>query len=501
MSGGLPSSLQARVTFLSTALFALALIIAEVALVMILRRQLIAEVDRAIDSRLNDLLDFVELVYEIEELDEQDRTELGGLTGTDEIAAIFDYEGYVISISDDTGSPQRLLDLTIDGDDEFATVGLEEFTLTEGTSSMRISSLELFGIDGLSLDGRELTDFEIDQLSDEEYLRAEPTSETPLDIAVVAKSLEGVERTVSTVTRVLLIATPLLTALFAALAWWLAGRTLRPVEQTRREVEEISAGDLTQRVSTTGRSDEIGLLAATMNDMLARIETGQTQQRRFVADASHELRTPLAAMATELDVATAHSDSTTWPETASRVRATVSRMQRLVDDLQLLARSDAGVTAAAGLTRVSLDDLVLEGAYAGGPGAPVAMGSLESVTLAGNADQLRRVIDNLVANARRHATSQVEVSLAEVMENGQTWAILRVDDDGGGVAASDRDHVFDRFARLDDGRTRDRGGSGLGLSICRELVTAHGGTIAVESADLGGASFVVRLPVRADVGG
>jgi signal transduction histidine kinase len=281
------------------------------------------------------------------------------------------------------------------------------------------------------------------------------------------------------------------------MTWILTGRALRPVELIRTEVEEIGAQDLHRRVPEPPTADEIGRLARTMNAMLARIEEATDRQRRFVEDASHELRSPLTGIRAQLEVDLAHPDRADWELTEREVLTDTVRLQRLVDDLLLLAAVDAR-GGPREPTPVDLDEVVLAEAR--------RLRSVSSVTIdtarvsgaqvLGLADQLVRAVRNLLDNALRHANSRVSVSLAE---DGDTVTLV-VADDGPGIPLEQRDHVFERFARVDGARTSDDGGTGLGLAITRDVVVAHGGTVTIadgspaERSPDGGAILIVTLP-------
>jgi signal transduction histidine kinase len=232
--------------------------------------------------------------------------------------------------------------------------------------------------------------------------------------------------------------------------------------------------------------DEVAALARTTNETLGALEASVERQRAFVADASHELRSPVASLRTQLEVGAAH------PELLDLDGAVedVVRLQRLAADLLLLARLDAGERPAHE-TPVALDALVRE-ALAQQLGARVPVRTeVAAVAARGSRGQLARVLGNLVDNAQRHAQSGVRVA---VREEGR-WAVLEVADDGPGVPEGERERIFERFVRLDDARSRDDGGAGLGLAIARDVVVRHGGTLTVGTAPEGGALFGVRLPV------
>ena len=306
---------------------------------------------------------------------------------------------------------------------------------------------------------------------------------------VVATSLAQVEQSTRLIGLALWIGVPVLVALVVISAWFLVGRALHPVEALRRKVDTFDQRVDGHRVDAPGTDDEIGRLAGTLNALLDRLEMAGVQQRRFVADASHELRSPVANIRAAVEVALAHPDVAPWPEIASDVLGQNERMGRLVDDLLLLARAEAGELAP----RHDLVDLSsIAGRVVANPTqrrVPVHLATSDEMLVRGDAGQLERVVDNLVANAVRHASTAVHVTATATSR----WVQLVVADDGPGVPVDDRARIFQRFVRLDADRSRRGGGTGLGLAIVAEVVAAHGGTVAVGDA-YPGATFTVRLP-------
>nr|WP_254716848.1 HAMP domain-containing sensor histidine kinase [Actinomadura sp. WMMB 499] len=284
----------------------------------------------------------------------------------------------------------------------------------------------------------------------------------------------------------MLVGLPLLLAVVAGVTWLVTRRALHPVEAVRAELAEITvAGDLSRRVPVPEAQDEVGRLAVTTNATLAALEDSTARQRAFVADASHELRSPIASLRTQLEVAAAH------PELLDLEGAVhdVVRLQHLAADLLLLARIDAGERPPARPVRLAelvRDELGRRTADR----VPVRASVTGDPRVTGVPGRLSRVLRNLLDNAERHADRVVRLTV----ERDGPDAVLRVADDGPGVPAADRERVFERFVRLDDARTRDEGGAGLGLAIARDLVAAHGGTLTVRDAPEGGALFEVRLP-------
>jgi signal transduction histidine kinase len=307
----------------------------------------------------------------------------------------------------------------------------------------------------------------------------------------VAGTLEGVDDSTSSLVRLLLIGLPGLLLLVGITTWVVTGRALRPVEAIRSEVEAIGAGDLHRRVPEPPTADEIGRLAHTMNAMLGRLEDATDRQHRFVADASHELRSPLTGIRAQLEVDLAHPAQADWQATERDVLDDAIRLQRLVADLLALAAADASALDASHRGMVDLDEIVLTEArrLRTRTRHRVDTSAVSGAQLIGNADQLVRAVRNLFDNAGRHARSTVTVTL----EESDSAALLTVADDGPGIPAEQRDRIFERFARIDGGRTRDDGGTGLGLAITHEVVVAHGGSITVDNAP--GARFRVALPL------
>jgi signal transduction histidine kinase len=266
----------------------------------------------------------------------------------------------------------------------------------------------------------------------------------------VAGSLDEIGESGDVLRELLLVAVPAMTALLAALVWWLVGRTLRPVEEAAE------------------------------------------RERRFVADASHELRSPLTRIRSEIEVDLAHPERADPAATQRSVLEEATALELLVDDLLHLARSDAGRAPAVDAA-VDLDDIVLRhvARLRADGRVRVDASDVSAAQVRGDAAALDRAVANLVDNAARHATTTVTLTLAE--HDGA--AVLGVGDDGPGIPVGRRDVVFERFARLDDARSRTTGGTGLGLAIAREVARHHGGDVTIDAEHADGARFVLRLPL------
>ncbi len=289
---------------------------------------------------------------------------------------------------------------------------------------------------------------------------------------LVGRSMSDALKGIHALRTTLLIVFPLLVLALALVAWRVIGATLRPVESLRRGAEEITGTGQSGRLPVPQGEDEIHRLAVTLNGMLDRLDNGRARQREFVADAAHELRSPLANMRAQLEVAQHLGQANDWPALADDLLLDTTRLSRLVNDLLLLARSDA----TPGLTRPSrldLSALVAEVASRY-PSVTVRVAD-DPLWIVGEPDGLSRVMANLLDNAVRYARGTV---LVQTFASGPD-AVVTVSDDGPGIPEADRGRVFERFTRLDDGRARDAGGAGLGLAIVRELVRRHGGSVSL----------------------
>ncbi|GGO71669.1 sensor histidine kinase [Nonomuraea cavernae] len=301
---------------------------------------------------------------------------------------------------------------------------------------------------------------------------------------IAARPVGEIQTSLGTAARVLFVGTPLLIVLLAAASWLIIGRTLRPITALRRGAAEITHTARSRRLPVPESRDEVHWLATTLNGMLARLEEAEQRQRALVSDAAHELRSPLASIRLQLEVALGHPEGQDWPETAEGVLEDAMRLSRLAEDLLALARLDERGGVPARNEPVQLDEVVRQIAERHGE---VRLTVCDPVLVRGDTLDLSRVLTNLVDNAVRHTSSKVEVALT-------ADGVLTVTDDGPGIPEEDRERVFNRFTRLDSGRSRDEGGAGLGLAIVQETVRAHGGVVSLEDAGPG-LRAVVRLPV------
>jgi heavy metal sensor kinase len=288
----------------------------------------------------------------------------------------------------------------------------------------------------------------------------------------------------------------LVALLSGAGAYWLAGIALRPVKRVSEAAQQISASTLHTRLALEGPEDEVKELAGTFNDMLGRLESNFAQQSRFVADVAHELRTPLASLRTSMEVVVTDVSATIedYREMTAAQERALTRLESLVSDLLLLAKSESPITPGAVTLSPLLEevfcDLEHEAAWRE---VSVQLTNDGEVVVQGNGALLTRVFTNLVANAiyynRRGGKVLVNI------DQKDSWAVVRVTDTGIGMDAEQQMHVFDRFYRVDSSRARHRGGAGLGLSIVSAIVRQHNGLVQVESISGVGSTFTVLLPL------
>ncbi|HUQ54359.1 HAMP domain-containing sensor histidine kinase [Lentzea sp.] len=303
-------------------------------------------------------------------------------------------------------------------------------------------------------------------------------------------------------------------AFLAALVALVAGgqavirRGMRPLSDMADTAHDISSHDLTDstltaRVDGSGGGVEVEELREAFNKMLAHIDSSlaartaaEQRLRRFIADASHELRTPLTSLRGYADLFkyAAANEPGEREKHLEKLRSEAARMSVLLDDLLLLARLDSAASEPP-LRPEELDLAVIAEAAADAFRAARPSHALEldadTVTMTADATRLRQVLDNLLTNAAVHTPAGTAVELRVTAEDG--WAVVRVSDTGPGIPEADQARIFDRFYRVDDSRTRQRGGSGLGLAVVRSLVEAHGGTIELTSRP-GATVFTIRLP-------
>ena len=441
-------SVRSRLTLLATALVAVALVGASLGLLASQRRSLTASVDLSLAQRADNLAPTIRRDPAGTPLPEAGDPE-------DQFIQILDRDGSVLNATANAAN--------LDGVVAPRNVGSGERITTLGDLELSASRFRVLA-------------------------RPLLTAAGPLTL-VVGQNLDDVAESIAGLRSALLVGVPIVVLLLAALMWWLTGRVLQPVESIRREVATLGATQLHRRVPVPPRDDELARLARTMNEMLDRVEYANQQQQRFVADASHELRSPMTRLRTQIELAISHPE-VDRASTHEHLLAEVIDLSRLLDDLLLTVRldSDPVMRHAA----VDLDDIVLDEArrLRGRGRVVVETNEVGAARVSGDADQLARAIRNLADNAERHAAGMVRFSLRE--QSGTS--VLAVADDGPGIPPQHHAEIFERFARLDEARSRDQGGTGLVLAIVRDIIERHGGTITLDSAPGLGTRFVIELP-------
>jgi signal transduction histidine kinase len=435
--------LRFRLTMVAACVLAAALAVAALALLTVLDRALIGTVDRAIEQH----------AQQVRVKADTERLPVPIITNDGTIVQVLDKDG---RITDVTYGADRLVPLL--------NAAARERALRDGGAT--------------DLDGR--------PYAISGPLRVVAVSADHGRTVLAARSIGEITQSLQVAVNVLYVGTPALLVLLAAASWIIVGRTLRPIDALRRGAAEVTHTARSRRLPVPQAHDEVNALATTLNDMLARLEEAEQRQRALVSDAAHELRSPVASIRLQLEVALGHPEGADWQETAEGALEDTLRLSRLAEDLLALARLDERGGRPARREPVDLDEVVRRSVERYGE---AHLAFCDPVVVRGDALDLSRVLTNLLDNAVRHTSTKVEVVLT-------ADGVLTVADDGPGIPAEDRERVFDRFTRLDSGRSRDEGGAGLGLAIVRETVKAHGGRVYLEDARPGLRVVVELQPVR-----
>jgi heavy metal sensor kinase len=322
----------------------------------------------------------------------------------------------------------------------------------------------------------------------------------------VGASVEGVEGALQRALFILLVLTPAIFLIALLGGWALVGSSLRPVDEMTRAALSIESKRLDMRIAPPRSDNEIGRLAGALNEMIARLDRSFQQIERFTADASHELKTPLTAIRGEAEVALMSAQT---PETQATLRSIIAETERLssiVNNLLLLSRADAD-QVRLNQDRVALHEIVLTTfetleRLARRKNIALDFADMEEVTVQGDALWLQQLFTNLIHNAINYTPEggRVTLSLSAIQsgEPERRWASFAVDDTGPGIPAEHLPFLFDRFYRVDSGRSREQGGSGLGLNIARWVAESHGGKITISSTVGKGTVFTVLLPIGSE---
>jgi signal transduction histidine kinase len=449
---GRPRSVRARTTLVATAAVAVVLVAAVAALAYAVEQTLVRRVQehaeaevQAVTDRLATGMPPTEALRPVSDPDL-----VGGNVFT--YVAVLDHEGHPVADSGFFAIAGVVeVGVTVSGERNVVSVGSPDLAIAQRT---------------IEVDGELL-------------------------LVVAASPLAEAVHSVDAIVRTSMVGVPLLIVLVGAVTWMATGRTLRPIDSIRTEVDQLSSRTLDRRVPVPDTDDEVARLARTMNRMLERLQDASARQREFVSDASHELRSPVASIRAELEVTLAHPDASNWREAATSALTETGRIERIVEGLLLLARLEEGATLAASV--VDVGQLVRDTAGRVGDTA-VNVQVTDGLLVRGRNDDLTSVVRNLVDNAVRHASSTVTVTAAA----GDGTVVITVDDDGPGIPPADRGRVFQRFTRLDPARSHpggdSDGGVGLGLAVVDRVVRHHHGSVSVTESPAGGARFTVALP-------
>jgi heavy metal sensor kinase len=314
---------------------------------------------------------------------------------------------------------------------------------------------------------------------------------------IIAQSTKQIDQALAGLVRTLGIAVPLALALAAGGGIFLARRALEPVDKISQTAQEIGETDLSRRINVSTK-DELGRLAATLNEMIGRLERAFQRQKQFTSDASHELRAPLAVIEAESTLVLQKERSTTdYQQSLETISQESKQMSFLIDQLLTLARADAGkeqwtfapVDLGQLVSNLSADVEVL----CQEKGLSFRVGQIQNLVVNGDEARLRQLLMNLLNNAVRY--TPIPGTISVWLRREGEMAVVGISDTGIGISTEDMPFIFERFYRVDKARSRAEGGSGLGLAISKHIVEAHGGRIEVESQVGVGSTFSVWLPL------
>jgi len=334
-------------------------------------------------------------------------------------------------------------------------------------------------------------------------------------IVQIASSLEDVEDALNTLFIILMITVPLALMVASLGGQFLANKALRPVDQITQTARMITSRNLNQRIKPPKVRDEISRLIETFNEMISRLDQSFRQIKQFSTDASHELKTPLTILKGEVEVTLRRKRA---PQEYEQILKSnleeVNRMSQIVDDLLLLSKADIGEIRlnkeSIHLAEILNEVVAQVNILAQAKNLHIDTSNHdEDIQIFGDGLRIRELFLNLIENGIKYTEEggAIHVTVTKdgppLVNNTSGWAEgkhlgyakIIVSDTGIGIAEEDQERIFDRFFRVDKARSRAQGGSGLGLSICRWIVEAHGGEINVESEIGKGSSFVVKLPL------
>lgn len=469
-------SLRVKLTLWYVGVLALVLVVFSLLVYTLLSRALHQRVD-------TDLRALIEVAFkslindeaEGQSSDDAAQSTVAELFNGQQSLAIFDGEGNLLaenSLDDDFQPLLPHLDQVLDSEASFNTIAEDD-----GDDSHRLAA---------------------------QKVRVSP-SNTPY-IILASQPLEAIEEEMESLREILYFVVPGILVMAGLGGWFLAHKSLDPMVAMSEHARRIGAGNLDQRLPVANPRDELGQLALTFNQLLARLSEAFAQQQRFMTDASHELRTPLSVMHTTADVTLEqeHRNESEYRDALRVIDEQTRRLTRIVEDMFTLARADAGRYQLL-KSKFYLDELLEETAraasvLASGKQVSINVSNLPDSLFYGDEDLLRQMILNLLDNAIKHTPPGGHIQLA--LTNRKQKYFISVSDTGPGISVEARPHIFKRFFRANKSRSRSdagRGsGAGLGLAIALWIAEAHHGNLELEVSDRGGATFIATLPLIED---
>jgi heavy metal sensor kinase len=313
----------------------------------------------------------------------------------------------------------------------------------------------------------------------------------------VGSSLADFDETMRKLLIIMIIGIPTSLSVIVIVGYFMAKKSLKPVDQIRKAAVKISSSNLDERIDIKGRKDELGRLAETFNAMIARLKDSFQRINQFSIDVSHELKTPLTILKGETEVVLRKErDNEEYKKLLQSNLEEIDRMARIIDDLLLLSKADSK-DMKLNIENISLRDLVADVCanmkiFADRKEITLVADELADVRLIGDELKLRRMLWNIIENGIKYTPKGGGMNVSSYTNNG--FVCVNVKDNGIGISGDDIEYIFDRFYRADRSRKRESG-SGLGLSISKWIAEAHKGTIEVTSQPSKGSQFLIKLPL------
>lgn len=465
-----PSTIRLKLTIWYAAVMGVVLISFSIALYMIMSRALYDEVDAKIKAMAEVTASSTENLkghFDLTQLDNMLEEKLG-----------FRTPGKFIQILDNTGTVGQL------------SANLQAHPLPISIKALKKASTKEISFETLQVKNSK---YPIRMVT---YPVVENNEVT--NILQIGTSLQTAQETLQKLFFTLLLGVPASLTLASFGGWFMARKSLRPVNDITTTARLITAKNLDKKIEVANPNDEVGMLAETINDMISRLNSSFGQMNQFSSDVSHELRTPLTILRGEMEVALrSQRTAEEYREVITSGLEEVERMSLMVEELLLLSKAEHGelrlnisIVPLHSLLESSFDNAM---ALARGRGVDIAMQGKEGVSVQGDKMRLARVLLNLVDNAVKYTPKGGRVILSLAKEGDEAY--ISIKDTGIGISKEDQEKIFERFYRVDKSRSREVGGTGLGLAICKRIVEAHGGRISVESEIGKGSTFTVILPV------